>query len=707
MVYLCGMLTKYTITIDGTETVVPEECLKNWDDIQFSLKRTDYSGVMRSFSTGFEFCGDVAELLFGEYLTKGFSATADVAVYTINNRHTWDKQFEAPLDFSSLSYEQGVLSINALDNTLAALIKSKKGQKYEFPVSELETYPVEIRRIELKSNGKFNFINAETEHDVEQTGIVNLRYNESQSAIISQEYVELSDQNSGNTFFALVKEAGVDLNIQVQGTVRCPFTQAYTIPGTPLYPTPIAEMKVRTIKEDPVSGGNIYKDITTIVSNDLLHMRINGVLQTTIVGGSKFNVFPTLNALKAAAGYMFPGKFGVVGTSLDVGTSEYYENNVIWEWTGSDWVNKGKPKNYYQDRAIEVNTSVGQVELPAGTHVRLEITDGNYMRFTYGSMSLIWSDPVHTTFDCDGIKPQSLISAIVQKFSPGTDVTIAEDSAGVLANTLIVCGESLRRITSPKIYTTFNDFANWLEAVFGYTYRIVGNDLEFVPRSDVFDASAVKTIGEVRDVVYNVQDSLIYTSVDAGYAKKEYGQIDGRYEKNFTNYYETGVSLTTNKLTLQSKYRADVYGIEFTARKSESETTDDKADEDVFIVNVSLVQGKYVYNINNNAYLPSVCVNNNASFIAAMGNGEDVLLTMTSSDGNNALANITVSDALFTAGEVQFSTYDMTLPDDPNGMLQFEHRGFLVQGFISEAKAKFGRVNGMDYTLIVKEITEI
>jgi len=703
MPYLCGMLTRYTITIDGNETLVPEECLKNWESIQFSLKRTDYSGVMRSFSTQYEFCGDIAEMLFGEYLTKGFSAAATVAVYTITNNHTWEKQFEAPLDFSSLEYESGVLSINALDNTLAALIKSKKSQKYEFPVADLETYPVEIRRIELKSNAKFNFVYT----DAEQTGVVNLRYNESQSEIISQEYVEMYDRSDANSFFAKIKQTGIDLTIQLRGTVRCPFTQGYIHPGVALFPTPIAEMKLRTITEDPVSGGNVYKDISTVVNNDLLHKRINGVLQTTIVGGSKQNVYSSVEAMKAAAGYLYPGKFGVVGTNSDVNTAEYYENNVIWEWSGNQWVNRGVAKNYYQDRAIEVSTAISKDDLPVDAYVRMEITDNKYMRFMYGSFNMLWVDPVHAVFDCDCITPVSLINAIVHKFSPDTTVTIAADGDGVLASTLVACGESLRRITGAKVYTTFQDFANWMEVVFGYTYRIVGNDLEFVHRSDVFDASAVKTIGEVRDVAYKVQDVLIYASIDAGYAKKEYGQIDGRYEKNFTNYYE-GLSVTDNKLTLVSKYRADIYGIEFTARKSESETTDDKADEDVFIVKVSTGQGKYVYYTSNNAaYAPEVCITNNGRFIAAMGNGEDVTLTMTSSDGNNELADITVSDALFTVGEVDFSTYDMRLPDDPNGMLQFEHAGFLYKGFIGEAKANFGRVSGMDYTLIVKEITEI
>lgn len=697
------MLTRYTITIDGNETLVPEECLKNWESIQFSLKRTDYSGVMRSFSTQFEFCGDIAEMLFGEYLTKGFSAAATVAVYTITNNHTWEKQFEAPLDFSSLEYESGVLSINALDNTLAALIKSKKSQKYEFPVADLDTYPVEIQRIELKSNAKFVFAYSDTE----QSGVVNLEYRESQSAIISKEYIEPFSESSGNSFFAKVNKAGTSLDVQLKGVVRCPFTQAYIHPGVPLFPTPVAEMKLRTITEDPVSGGNIYKDIATLVNNNLLQIRINGVLQTTIVGGSKQSVYSSKEAMIAAAGYLFPGKFGVVGVSSDLNSAEYYENNVIWEYNGTQWINKGAPKNYYQDRSVEVYSGVSASDLPLDAYVRLEITDERYMRFMYGNFSMQWVDPVHQSFECDCITPMSLINAIVHKFSPDTNVTIAADDGGLLANTLIACGESLRRITGAKVYTTFNDFAGWMSAVFGYTYRIVGNDLEFVHRKEVFDDSEVKVIGEVRDVVYKVQDGLIYTSVDAGYAKKEYGEIDGRYERNFTNYYSTGISLTENKLTLQSKYRADGYGIEFTARKSESETRDDKADEDVFFVHYVVRDSKKVYTTDNSAYLPSVCVTNNGRYIAAMGNGEDVTLTMTSSDGNNELADITVSDALFTVGEVDFSTYDMRLPDDPNGMLQFEHAGFLYKGFIGEAKANFGRVSGMDYTLIVKEITEI
>lgn len=706
MLYLCIMLTRYTIKIgSGTEQVIPDECLKNWDEISWTIKRTDYSGVMRSFSTEFVFCGVIADAIFEEYLSNGFNSSAVVAVYTITNNHTWEKQFEAPLDFSTLEKEDGYININALDSSLAALIKSKKGQKYEIPVSELKTSDVKIERIEIANSAKHIFVYSDTL----QTGVVNLTFNESQSSIISKEYAEFYNQNSGNTLYAKIIKTGVsNMRVNVQGVVRCPFTQGYDIVGEPLYPTKIAQMKVRSITEDPSTGGNIYKDLAIITDNDLLHKVVNGATQTTIVGGSKRSVYPTLAAMTAAAGYLFPGKFGVVGVSSDVNSQEYYENNTIYEYDGTRWVNKGKAKGYYQDRSINKNSALPEPELHAETYLRLEITGGS-MRFMYGIMNSEWSDPTRTTFTCRGIHPESLIENIVHKFSPNASVSIVYDEGSLLSKTYIMCGEELRRIPNAKVYTTFDNFCSWIEAVFGYTYRINSdNEIQFVHRSEVFIDNVEKVIGEVRDVKYSVQSNLLYTEVDAGYAKKDYGEIDGRYEHNFTDYFSTGITVTDKKMTLQSKYRADGYGVEFTARKSESETTDDKADEDVFFVYAYEADGVLTYRLSNQeVYRPSVCVVNNGRYIAALGNGEPVTLTMTASDGHNMLASIVVDNALFSAGEVELHTDDITLPADPNGMVQFDHGGYRYTGFIGEAECRYGRVSGIDYTIIVKDITEL
>ena len=82
---------------------------------------------------------------------------------------------------------------------------------------------------------------------------------------------------------------------------------------------------------------------------------------------------------------------------------------------------------------------------------------------------------------------------------------------------------------------------------------------------------------------------------------------------------------------------------------------------------------------------------------------------MTSSDGNTALSDIEIpaGSALFSAGILDFTTDDMNEPAVLDGLVQLQHKGFLYPGFISEVKARFGRQNGFDYTLIVKEITEL
>ena len=310
------------------------------------------------------------------------------------------------------------------------------------------------------------------------------------------------------------------------------------------------------------------------------------------------------------------------------------------------------------------------------------------------------------------INPDELLQRIVSSISPTATSSIEADAAGLLAKTYIAPAEVLRNIANPKVFTTFQHFADWMEAVFGYTYRIVGNEVQFMHRSAVFDDVNVKVIENIRDVKYSINDGIIYTEVDAGYGKKEYGEINGRLEANFTNYYSTGFNATDKKLSLISKYRADSYGIEFTIRKGEkeNETKDDKNDEDVFFLCAEVESGTLKYAASqNDAYNPSACVANNAGFIAAMGNGAAVVLEMTSSDGNNALIDITIAagTALFSAGELEFTTDDMVEPADLDGLVQVDDKGYRYTGFISEVKARFGRENGFEYRLIVKDITAL
>lgn len=688
------MLTKYTITIGATEYAVPEECLMNWDEIAFSLSRSSYSGVMRSYSTQFVFVGTIRDRLWEHYLANGFNATASVAVHTITDTHEWEKQFEAPLDFSSIENEQGKLTINAIDNTLAAMLKAKKGQKYEFIVGEMPNEEVSVLRLLISNNARWNFSFPD---GTAQSNWVDMLLNNAASAVITNDYVALYDEISvartdhpENEFFAKVVQRGASLTVTVDCTVLC---RLYNDDGT----LP-ADGVINLMRLYESGGENVRENIVKICDN---------YITSKIVGGRNV-VYSTVDDLIRHAGRNpVAGTFGIVGNYRS-DQPEYLDDNVIYEYDGRMWEEKGSPRYYRQYREVFKEVTVSWGDLYVGDYLLLAIN--GTIRLAGGTMYLSWADPVNASINVKGIRPIDLAAKLVKAIYPDAEVTIADDEEELLADTFILPGESIRNLPGAKVYTTFQDFCSWMEAVFGYTYRIVGNVVQFVHRSEVFNDDDVKVIEHVRDVQYTVNDNLLYTEVDAGYGKKEYGEIDGRYEKNFTNYYATGYDVTDRKLSLISKYRADEYGIEFTARKGESVTKDDKADEDVFFCLAPFSGVSYIYEPGNNAdFGPAMCVERNAGLIAAMGNGKAVTLTMTSSDGNNELEDITIAagTALFSAGVLDFTTDDMREPADLNGLVQLDYQGYRYTGFISEMKARYGRENGFEYSLIVKDITTI
>lgn len=129
--------------------------LMNWDDFELVYKRPAYDGVMRSFSTQFEFVKEAYKLLDEAYHTYYLNASATVIFSLRNNNWEYDEVFRCALDFSTYSEDGSVVSINAIDNTLAAIIKAKKSIQYEYLVADLETSTLKYDGLNMKSMYKF------------------------------------------------------------------------------------------------------------------------------------------------------------------------------------------------------------------------------------------------------------------------------------------------------------------------------------------------------------------------------------------------------------------------------------------------------------------------------------------------------------------------------------------------------------------------
>lgn len=143
--------------------------LVNWDDVEMKWKRNDFDGVVRSFTTKFEFAGSTYSLLVSEFIKNMLNASASIVFYTRNNSWLWNERFRCALDFSTFSYNGNTCEINAIDDTLAAKIKANRSTKYEYNVSELSEKDLDYAGLDLIGNAKWTIPGLEdgTEYDMD------------------------------------------------------------------------------------------------------------------------------------------------------------------------------------------------------------------------------------------------------------------------------------------------------------------------------------------------------------------------------------------------------------------------------------------------------------------------------------------------------------------------------------------------------------
>ncbi len=246
----------------------------------------------------------------------------------------------------------------------------------------------------------------------------------------------------------------------------------------------------------------------------------------------------------------------------------------------------------------------------------------------------------------------------------------------------------------------------------------------FKHRSEILrDDAPVRVIRNCRGLFYCIEESLVYSTVTAGYEKKDYDSINGRDEFNFSNAYSTGCNVTTKTLSLISKYRADCYGIEFAVQKRGADTTDDSSDNDVFFLLCTEEDGKLVPDrttakvenaisdkVFNGAFSPMACIRANAGYI---GIQDDVVhLTFASSTGNSDIiiddvpvsSDITLDTPLATCASIRFNTDQISDYLDFDELIEVRDGGLIYRGFIRDLDLNFPTNESSDFQLIVKEI---
>lgn len=655
MYYRCELLIG-GMTYDATNELV------NWDDVEMSFKRGDYDGVVRSFSTKFEFTNGAYSLLLKEYLSNYLNSSATLVFYTRNNSWLLNEKFRCALDYSTFSYNDTTCEINAVDNSLASLIKAKKGTQYEYPVKEIkESQPLDYDRLLMNSDIKWSIPSDAEEPNVSHvmTAYPNAYYTIpfymlGQPEIATKDIVEVFDTAEnrfesteslfGEYLFKNISDRDLTIRIKVKFSVFI----TYQRPGVsfPIY------IRLSSYNENSKELKIYYQSAT---------------IQT-------FNTY-TVD----------------IDENLTISPCEMINFNIAL--AKSDPIYQNFPVNFkFNSLDTPLNISFSE----RGKSVKI---------------------------DC--ISPKVLLNRLLRSITDKNNVT-GEIATGVderLDMAMIVPAESIRGLPNAKIYTSYIKFANWMSAEFGFVPVIGDEKVTFVHRDTLFQDTEIKDLQDsTSDLEYNVNAGLVYSGVKVGYDKQDYDSVNGRDEFRFTNEYTTGITLTDNVLELVSPYRADAYGMEFLAEKRGEDTTDSDSDNDIFFVGASLDGEKYKlvrdgYTISgvispstmfNAMYSQRFMIEANARYIGAFANA----LEFTSSDGNSDVtingvserSSIVLGNKLFTVGELSVKTGDLEIPSDLTGYIRVEKNGHIYKGYVKSASYNYGRPEAVKYYLIVKSV---
>lgn len=638
---------------NGTADIT--DMVRNWDEIEASYKRDGYGGVMRSFTSKFEFVNGARERLLGLFDEDYLSAAVRISLSVRGENMEYSEVFSCDMDFTTLEDDGIALSMNAVDNDVASIIKAKKGTSYEYPVSELKGYPLWYDRLNMKSSIKWGWTGSFDESHLAEAGGEADDYTTLQempfgyyalpmyilsSEISTRNVVEVYDVsfeavdsgklNGVPPMLKCTAENGVDVNVKIDFT----------------------NMHYKIIEGD----GNVQACSFYVYRRDSQ-------------GGTEYAGLAPLSL-----------RYAEFGVRMNKGDELY-----MYLWTN-------QPSTLFYAYSGE---------------------DAPYMEVTFRGRE----DPVQV----DTVLPETLLNRLLKSMNGGKEgITGTIDPSERLDRAVLCAAESIRGLEGAKIYSSFTNFCEWMEAVFGYVYAIEENSVRFMRREDCYENAIYKHVYEYSDYRLSVDSGLIFSQVNAGYDKQDYESVNGRDEFNFTSQYTTGVLNTESVLELVSPYRADSFGVEFLAHKRGEDTTDSESDKDLFFVGAVLSGGRYLLDRSlpldgvvspdtmfNAMFSPSSIIEANKGYIGACTG----LLTFASSDGNSGVSigdekenrDIPVPDALFSVRSVSFETTDTERPENLNGLVALHLAEKDIIGFISDVDFQYTRKKAARYEIMVKE----
>lgn len=628
------------VIYDATDELV------NWDDVEMSFKRGDYDGVVRSFSTKFQFANGAYMRLLDEYLSNYLNSSATIVFYLRNNSWLLNEKFRCALDFSTFTYNNTTCEINAVDNSLASLIKAKKGTQYEYQVNKLrEGSPLNYDRLEMTSQiewiiGGELSDNEEYVYNTYETNSIIPMYIKGTPEIAVKDIIEVADVGipaditpvSDLWFIRNISNRGISMNINFFATVTM---QKLTSDASatliirqrkgPYTDSPILEYQLREIYPNTVSvdktGYMLYANYGLV-----FEVKVTGRVKLTILnnplkvtfnargGAASVDVIKPVTLLNRLLKSINGGKDGIVG-EIESGVDSRLDSAMIVPAESVRGLEDAK-----------IYTSYTKFS--------------NWMKAVFGFVPVVGENKV--TFvhrdslfqDKEAKDLQDSISDLEYNVNAGmvySGVKVGYDKQDYDS----VNGRDEFRFTNE--YTTGVTLTdNVLELV--SPYRADAYGIEFLAAKRGEDT----TDGDSDNDVFFVGAAL---------QGEKYELIRGGYE----------ISGVISPSTMFNAMYSQRFMIESNAR-----------------------------------YIAAFA--GTLEFASSDGNSDVTI------NGTSEKSDIVLGNKLFTVGELSVETGDLETPSDLSGYITVRSNGKTYKGYVKSASYNYGKPKAVNYSLIVKSV---
>jgi hypothetical protein len=182
-----------------------------------------------------------------------------------------------------------------------------------------------------------------------------------------------------------------------------------------------------------------------------------------------------------------------------------------------------------------------------------------------------------------------------------------------LSNGLQIRQAVLQDGSVPKVFTSFKDFIESLNAIDCIGYGLEGNDVRVEPVEYFYNNTVIFVADGVDEITSTIRTDRIYKSFSFGYDKYETESTNGLDAIHTKREYRLQISQSDNKLEKLSKIIADGYAIEVTRRKF-GKTEDWRYDQNIFMLCLKRAGSNLVVDQNNisspsNIFDPATVIN--------------------------------------------------------------------------------------------------